>query len=135
VARIFSPADGQQLASSTWSTSFSPESDTDLAAALPDAIDGLLAGDQLALARFITGLEAAAVPEGLLAQLEAAAARNPAPVLGITGTGGSGKSSLTGRNWCAGSGSTRRTSCASPSSPSTRPGAGAAARCSATGSA
>ena len=95
VARIFSPADGQQLGLEHMVNLILAESDTDLAAALPDAIDGLLAGDQLALARFITGLEAAAVPEGLLAQLEAAAARNPAPVLGITGTGGSGKSSLT----------------------------------------
>src|SRR5206468_5712110 len=47
------------------------------------------------LARVITGIEAAAVPEPLLAELRAAAARRAVPVLGITGTGGSGKSSLT----------------------------------------
>src|SRR5437764_1206983 len=48
-----------------------------------------------ALARLITVLEAGRAGDELVAELGAAAARRTAPVLGITGTGGSGKSSLT----------------------------------------
>src|SRR5438876_295873 len=53
------------------------------------------AGDKRALARFITGLEAEAVPPKLRDELLRAAEASKAPVLGITGTGGAGKSSLT----------------------------------------
>ena len=49
-----------------------------------------------ALARAITVVEAGAARRGLARRdLRAGARANPAPVLGITGTGGSGKSSLT----------------------------------------
>ena len=48
-----------------------------------------------ALARMITGLEAGSVPAGLRDELLLAAEATKAPVLGITGTGGAGKSSLT----------------------------------------
>ncbi len=43
----------------------------------------------------ITCIQGGTLPAGLLAELRAAAARRPSPTLGITGTGGSGKSSLT----------------------------------------
>src|SRR5205085_10215350 len=47
------------------------------------------------LARMITGLEAHSVPGTLREELLHAAETSNAPVLGITGTGGAGKSSLT----------------------------------------
>src|SRR5512139_4134028 len=53
----------------------------------------LAPGDPRALAQVISALELGAY--GDRAGLAAAAAANPAPVLGITGTGGAGKSSLT----------------------------------------
>ena len=55
----------------------------------------MLAGDRRALARTITCLQAGRLPEPDQAALAAAAAARRVPVLGITGTGGSGKSSLT----------------------------------------
>ena len=54
----------------------------------------MLSGDPAALARAITVLEAGR-DAGLAKALREAAGRTRVPVLGITGTGGSGKSSLT----------------------------------------
>src|SRR5271154_4523640 len=70
------------------------ECDVDLAAE-PPPLDALLAGDRRALARTITCLQAGRLPDEDQAALAAAAASRAVPVLGITGTGGSGKSSLT----------------------------------------
>ena len=67
---------------------------------LPDSLDGLQKGDNADLARFITALELGVLPKnqresiGALASTRAGEG-NRAPVLGITGTGGAGKSSLT----------------------------------------
>src|SRR5690606_17291050 len=59
-------------------------------------LDDLRGGHQRALAATLTALENGAWPEDRMAELrDAAAATGGAPVLGITGTGGSGKSSLT----------------------------------------
>ena len=58
-------------------------------------LDELPGGSARALARVLTALEAALVPDGALAALRAAAESRVVPVVGITGTGGSGKSSLT----------------------------------------
>ena len=55
----------------------------------------MLSGDRFAIARAITGAEQGQLPDGLLEQLRGAGAGRTVPVLGITGTGGSGKSSLT----------------------------------------
>jgi isobutyryl-CoA mutase len=66
------------------------ECDVDLAAEPPASFDGLFAGDPAVLARTLTLAEAGRLPEGL-----DLTPRHPVPVLGITGTGGSGKSSLT----------------------------------------
>src|SRR5437773_9335252 len=69
--------------------------DVDLAQELPKDLSALKSGDKRALARFITGLEAEAVPPKLRDELLRLAEASKAPVLGITGTGGAGKSSLT----------------------------------------
>ncbi|HEY0934109.1 MAG TPA: fused isobutyryl-CoA mutase/GTPase IcmF, partial [Trebonia sp.] len=68
--------------------------DTDLAA-LPPEPDAVLSGDRPALARAITCLQAGRLAEPARQAITAAAAGRRVPVLGITGTGGSGKSSLT----------------------------------------
>ncbi|MFV2178656.1 fused isobutyryl-CoA mutase/GTPase IcmF [Actinomadura sp. LOL_011] len=61
----------------------------------PAAAADVIAGDRRALARTITCLQAGRLPAADRAALADAAAGRAVPVLGITGTGGSGKSSLT----------------------------------------
>ena len=91
--RIFSPEDGQRLGLVGMIASMVEECDV----ALDDApaAEAVLAGHDSALARTITLLEEGRAPEALREELLAAAASSGTPVLGITGTGGSGKSSLT----------------------------------------
>ncbi|MEU6075744.1 fused isobutyryl-CoA mutase/GTPase IcmF [Micromonospora sp. NPDC047074] len=91
--RIFSPQDGQRLGLPGMINELIRDCDVDLSARRPD-LGALLAGDDAALARAITVLEAGADAE-LADAVRAAAASRVVPVLGITGTGGSGKSSLT----------------------------------------
>ncbi|HEY3240098.1 MAG TPA: cobalamin-dependent protein, partial [Acidimicrobiia bacterium] len=95
VMRIFSPEDGQRLGLAGMINGIVAECDVDLAAEVPSSLDELYAGEHRALARAITVLEAGRMPEGLLAELRQAAGARFVPVLGVTGTGGSGKSSLT----------------------------------------
>jgi methylmalonyl-CoA mutase len=95
VMRIFSPEDGQRLGLAGMINTIVAECDVDLAADPPSSLDEVYAGDHRALARVITVLEAGRMPETLLAELRQAAGARSVPVLGITGTGGSGKSSLT----------------------------------------
>src|SRR5438093_5543988 len=95
VTRIFSPEDGQRLGLQGMINEIVTPCDVDLAQELPRDLAALKGGDKRALARFITGLEADAVPPKLRDELLRAAEASKAPVLGITGTGGAGKSSLT----------------------------------------
>ena len=89
---IFAPEDGQRLGLPGMINQLIEHADVDLAAE-PPALDAVLAGDTAALARALTVLEQGRDAE-LAAALHAAAGRREVPVLGITGTGGSGKSSL-----------------------------------------
>jgi len=89
--RIFAPEDGQRLGLPGMINELVASCDVDLAAA-PPALEEVLSGSTPALARALTVLEQGRSPE--LASALAEHAR-PVPVLGITGTGGSGKSSLT----------------------------------------
>jgi methylmalonyl-CoA mutase len=99
VARIFSPEDGQRLGLQGMINECVAACDVDLAVDLPPSLDALADGDRFArtraLARLITGLEAGKVPPMLHDALVKAAAKRAVPTLGITGTGGAGKSSLT----------------------------------------
>jgi methylmalonyl-CoA mutase len=95
VTRIFSPEDGQRLGLQGMINEIVTPCDVDLAKELPKDLSALKAGDKRVLARFITGLEAEAAPPKLRDELLRAAEASKAPVLGITGTGGAGKSSLT----------------------------------------
>ncbi|MCA0180145.1 MAG: methylmalonyl-CoA mutase family protein [Actinobacteria bacterium] len=91
-AHIFSPQDGQRLGLPGMINELIAECDTELASGAD--LEGLLAGEERALARAITVLEAGHDDAFAAAVLEAGGRRS-VPVLGITGTGGSGKSSLT----------------------------------------
>ncbi|MGS2808958.1 fused isobutyryl-CoA mutase/GTPase IcmF [Nocardia sp. MW-W600-9] len=92
--RIFSPEDGQRLGLPGMINELVRECDVDRAAAAPD-LDALYTGDRNALARTITCLQQGALPAADRTAILAAASKRRVPVLGITGTGGSGKSSLT----------------------------------------
>jgi methylmalonyl-CoA mutase len=92
--RIFSPEDGQHLGLPGMINELIRECDVDLAAE-PPPLEAVLAGDRRALARAITCLQGGRLPEHDQDALAAAASARTVPVLGITGTGGSGKSSLT----------------------------------------
>jgi len=94
VARIFTPGDGQRLGLDGMINLLIKECDQDLSEVSLPALDAVVAGDRAALARAITAYEAGHTP-AWHDELKAQASRRPVPVLGITGTGGSGKSSLT----------------------------------------
>ncbi|MFF0491069.1 fused isobutyryl-CoA mutase/GTPase IcmF [Nocardia sp. NPDC004068] len=91
---IFSPEDGQRLGLPGMINKLIETCDVDLSLE-PAPVDAVLAGERTALARTLTCLQQDTLPESDLAALTAAAAARSVPVLGITGTGGSGKSSLT----------------------------------------
>ncbi|HEX4521902.1 MAG TPA: fused isobutyryl-CoA mutase/GTPase IcmF [Casimicrobiaceae bacterium] len=95
VTRIFTPEDGQRLGLQGMINEIVAACDTDLAQDLPKDLTALKAGNRNALARLITGLEAGSVPPKLRDEMLRAAEASKAPALGITGTGGAGKSSLT----------------------------------------
>ncbi|HUC32084.1 MAG TPA: cobalamin-dependent protein, partial [Ilumatobacteraceae bacterium] len=95
VAHIFSPQDGQQMGLAAMINSMVRDSDT------PPHRDGaidvaaLLAGSERELARAISVIESGEPSHDTLDELRRAAGARTVPVVGITGTGGSGKSSLT----------------------------------------
>ncbi len=91
--KIFSPEDGQRLGLVGMIGSMVDECDVALEE-IP-SLEAVLSGQDTALARAITLLEDGRAPEGLRAGILSAATASTTPVLGITGTGGSGKSSLT----------------------------------------
>ncbi|MBL0422863.1 methylmalonyl-CoA mutase family protein [Ramlibacter sp. AW1] len=98
VARIYSPEDGQRMGLHGMIGEMLMRCDRDLGDHAPrevSAIQGHGAGAWRALAQLITALENGRAPDHLLDSLRSEAASRRAPVLGITGTGGAGKSSLT----------------------------------------
>lgn len=109
VARIFSPEDGQRMGLAGMIGEMVMRCDQDLSVHAPRALAAIQGHDEQnwrALAQLITGLEneqAAGEAKGaldagfaeLVKEIRAHAATTQVPVLGITGTGGAGKSSLT----------------------------------------
>ena len=99
VARIFSPEDGQKLGLQGMINDLVERCDQDLSGAVPKGADTIIAalksGDRRALARVITGLENGVYGDEVKTALIEAAKGLKVPALGITGTGGAGKSSLT----------------------------------------
>ncbi len=92
---IFSPEDGQRMGLPGMINSVVRDCDQDLWSLHAANADDLLSGHRPTLSRMITGLETGVVDDAALARIREAADARRVPVLGITGTGGSGKSSLT----------------------------------------
>src|SRR3954454_12981899 len=92
---IFSPEDGQRMGLVGMVNSVVADCDFDLWERQPVAAEAVLSGERTAIARVITGAERGSLPAEVQARIHAAADASRTPVLGITGTGGSGKSSLT----------------------------------------
>ena len=98
VTRIYSPEDGQRMGLQGMIGEMVMRCDTELSGYAPAdaaALQGHSDAAWRALAQTITALENGKASAGLRASLAAAAATSTTPVLGITGTGGAGKSSLT----------------------------------------
>jgi methylmalonyl-CoA mutase len=95
VTRLFSPEDGQAMGLQGMIDHMLTVCDTDPGQYAPKTLDEIKAGDWRALSRLITALENRAVAADLRQQILSEAKARTVPVLGITGTGGSGKSSLT----------------------------------------
>ena len=96
VARIYSPEDGRTLGLRGLIDDMIARCGPDTRRAAPDNLDAFAAGDHGTLARIITAIEDGTLDPTLLSEIRnrAATVTSP-PVVGITGTGGSGKSSLT----------------------------------------
>ena len=92
---IFSPEDGQRLGLAGMINQMVEACDHDLWDVAPADADAVLAGHRDAIARAITGAETGRLDDALRSAIHDAAEAATRPALGITGTGGSGKSSLT----------------------------------------
>src|SRR5271166_3991880 len=98
VTRLYSPEDGAKLGLQGMIDDVIRTSDYDLSALAPaeaDAAQALRSGNRRQLARVITAVENRGYPMRVRQALLQAAAAIKTPILGITGTGGAGKSSLT----------------------------------------
>ncbi|MFL6663848.1 MAG: cobalamin-dependent protein, partial [Rhizobacter sp.] len=98
VARIYSPEDGQRMGLAGMIGEMVMRCDADLSVHAPKQLDGIRGAGEAgwrALAQLITALENGKVSDALKAALHAQAKQARTPVVGITGTGGAGKSSLT----------------------------------------
>ena len=103
VTHIFSPEDGAKMGLQGMINSVVERCDVDVTKAAPQKADAVLkalaAGDRSAqlrnLAQIITALENGGYGDEVKKALIDAAAKTKVPTLGITGTGGAGKSSLT----------------------------------------
>lgn len=95
VTRLYSPADGQQLGLQGMILDMIARCDYEPSTHAPNDLSAIKQGDWKALARFISALENEQVAPELIQELQSTEPPHKVPVLGITGTGGSGKSSLT----------------------------------------
>lgn len=98
VTRIYSPEDGQKMGLQGMIGEMVMRCDKDLTAFAPKdatAIQGHGEMNWRALAQLITALENGQADPALVEAVRAEAAVKKIPVIGITGTGGAGKSSLT----------------------------------------
>jgi len=99
VTRIFSPEDGAKLGLQGMINEIVSACDVDLSKQDVPTLDAVadpgVPHRLSSLARLITALEANALPAKVRDALHARVAQVKTPVLGITGTGGAGKSSLT----------------------------------------
>ena len=98
VARIYSPEDGQRMGLAGMIGEMVMRCDHDLSVHSPKSLEAVRGTDEAnwrALAQLITALENGRAGDALKTELHAQAKAVKTPVVGITGTGGAGKSSLT----------------------------------------
>jgi methylmalonyl-CoA mutase len=98
VARVYSPEDGQRMGLAGMIGEMLMRCDQDLSARAPASLDDIVGHSEAAwhaLARLITALENGRADGALRQTLHEKVKGLKTPVLGITGTGGAGKSSLT----------------------------------------
>ncbi|MCB1850743.1 MAG: methylmalonyl-CoA mutase family protein, partial [Gammaproteobacteria bacterium] len=97
VTRIYSPEDGQAMGLQGMILDMLKKSDFDPGQLVSEDLEPIASGDFRALSRLLTALENGTLSSDFHTRLsqKAAEVHKRIPVLGITGTGGSGKSSLT----------------------------------------
>ena len=98
VTRIYSPEDGQRMGLAGMIGEMVMRCDKDLTALAPtqlEAIQGHTESSWRALAQLLTAMEASKLNPAVALEITALAATKKIAVVGITGTGGAGKSSLT----------------------------------------
>ncbi len=97
VTRVYTPEDGQNMGLQGMiddmleKSHYQPDEDA------PNTLDPVLSGDRRALSHLLSAIENGRISDQLLLDLNVQVKQitAPVPVLGITGTGGAGKSSLT----------------------------------------
>src|SRR2546425_782703 len=94
VTRIYTPEDGQKMGLQGMINDMLARCDDDLSRYAPKDLEAIKSGDHRALARFITALENGTADPQLRDRMLKEADALSVPALGVTGTGGSGKSSL-----------------------------------------
>jgi methylmalonyl-CoA mutase len=98
VARIYSPQDGQRMGLAGMIGEMVMRCDKDLSAYAPPDLSAIEGGGETqwrALAQLITAIENSSLNSAAAQVLRAQAATKNVAVIGVTGTGGAGKSSLT----------------------------------------
>jgi methylmalonyl-CoA mutase len=98
VTRIYSPEDGQKMGLAGMIGEMVMRCDKDLTGLAPTTLKAIQGHGEMnwrALAQLITALESGKADPALVESIRTKAASQKIPVLGITGTGGAGKSSLT----------------------------------------
>ena len=98
VARIYSPEDGQRMGLQGMIGEMLMRCDHDFSGLAPKTVAAIGGHGEMgwrALAQLITALENGSADAAMVQELRQAAQAVRVPVLGITGTGGAGKSSLT----------------------------------------
>jgi len=98
VARIYSPEDGQRMGLAGMIGEMVMRCDKDITGYAPRELQAIQGHGEMnwrALAQLITALENGKADPALMARVKGAAQASKTPVLGITGTGGAGKSSMT----------------------------------------
>lgn len=98
VTRIYSPEDGQRMGLQGMIGEMVMRCDKDISSYAPKQLEAIQDHGELAwraLAQLITAIEGGSADAALLDAVKTAAKARAIPVVGITGTGGAGKSSLT----------------------------------------
>lgn len=95
ITRIYSPDDGRSMGLQGMINDLVRQSDVPTGNNITDEVERLALRDHLAIARLISAAENfSAESQAVFEKVKALASQSKSPVLGITGTGGAGKSSM-----------------------------------------